>query len=318
MVLEYRVIGGRRRSSRCLAEGACQSPRPSKMHCKPSPIALSRLASPPIDLLSPPSLLTLTNTRTTMSLRLVARRLPTATAAFTRPFTTSLGRPALPPSTDPAAQPSATGPPGHTASPDPWPLPFTPEHIASTSPSKPTNPDEIELKMEPIDRTYETDLEVTKKRLVYQARKRGMLEGDLLLATFARDNLGRMSAAEVKEFDEVTSLSYSLVARASAGGSLRSDFVLWADTTDSRSSLSLIQLMDENDWDIFYWAVNRKEPPPRWADSELLEKSVLASFPSGPVCPAPGFQGAARLAARARSRSEIDDAAADDDGPTFC
>lgn len=34
--------------------------------------------------------------------------------------------------------------------------------------------------------------------------------------------------------------------------------------------------MDENDWDIFYWAVNRKEPPARWANSALLEKCILS------------------------------------------
>ena len=34
----------------------------------------------------------------------------------------------------------------------------------------------------------------------------------------------------------------------------------------------LVQLMDEPDWDIYYWATEKKAPPERWANSELLEK----------------------------------------------
>ena len=44
----------------------------------------------------------------------------------------------------------------------------------------------------PLDRTGE-DEKTIRARLVYQSRKRGMLEGDLLLSTFARDHLGTMS-----------------------------------------------------------------------------------------------------------------------------
>lgn len=100
------------------------------------------------------------------------------------------------------ARPSSSKPPA-AAQPDPWPLPFSASHLASSSPTPSTNPDDLELRLDPLDRSHETDLALTKKRLVYQARKRGMLEGDLLLATFARDHLGSMGRAEVKEFDEV-------------------------------------------------------------------------------------------------------------------
>jgi hypothetical protein len=31
------------------------------------------------------------------------------------------------------------------------------------------------------------------------------------------------------------------------------------------------QMLDEPDWDIFYWSVEKKEPPPRWKGSALLE-----------------------------------------------
>lgn len=32
------------------------------------------------------------------------------------------------------------------------------------------------------------------------------------------------------------------------------------------------QLLDENDWDVFYWATEKKEAPERWAKTELLAK----------------------------------------------
>lgn len=31
------------------------------------------------------------------------------------------------------------------------------------------------------------------------------------------------------------------------------------------------QLMDEPDWEIYYWATGRKTPPVRWEGSEVLE-----------------------------------------------
>jgi Flavinator of succinate dehydrogenase len=54
----------------------------------------------------------------------------------------------------------------------------------------------------PIDRSYETS-EVTRARLLYQSRKRGILETDLLLSTFAHKNLPTMSNAEMQEYDKV-------------------------------------------------------------------------------------------------------------------
>lgn len=42
------------------------------------------------------------------------------------------------------------------------------------------------------------------------------------------------------------------------------------------SSASLTQqLLDENDWDVFYWATEKKEAPERWAKTELLAKLRL-------------------------------------------
>ena len=79
---------------------------------------------------------------------------------------------------------------------DPWLLPNTPEHEVTTrTPSNLPPP-------QPLPRPNET-LERLRSRLVYQSRKRGTLESDLLLSTFARDHLEAMSEAELNEYDKV-------------------------------------------------------------------------------------------------------------------
>lgn len=85
---------------------------------------------------------------------------------------------------------------------DPWPLPNTPEHLASST-SPPDTPAPT-----PLPRPNET-LETLRARLVYQSRKRGTLESDLLLSTFARDQLPVMNEGELKEYDRVGFLSIS-------------------------------------------------------------------------------------------------------------
>ncbi|KAF3931980.1 hypothetical protein ABW20_dc0102558 [Dactylellina cionopaga] len=66
---------------------------------------------------------------------------------------------------------------------------------------------------EPIKRVGE-DEKTMRARLVYQSRKRGILETDLLLSTFAGENLPSMTVDKMKEYDS---------------------------------------FLDENDWDIYYW-----------------------------------------------------------------
>ncbi len=88
---------------------------------------------------------------------------------------------------------------------DPWPLPHTPEHLAST-----TTPLDIPPPA-PLPRPNEA-IEQLRARLVYQSRKRGTLESDLLLSTFARDNLVFMTETELKEYDKVR-LAYSIWLR---------------------------------------------------------------------------------------------------------
>jgi succinate dehydrogenase assembly factor 2 len=105
-------------------------------------------------------------------------------------------------------------------------MPHTPGHMEST-----TSPAEMPAPT-PIPRPEES-VETARARLLYQSRKRGTLENDLLLSTFARDHLGDMNGQELREYD---------------------------------------RLLDELDWDIYYWATGKKAPPNRWANSSLLEK----------------------------------------------
>jgi len=75
-------------------------------------------------------------------------------------------------------------------------MPHTPEHMASTASPTDLPPPE------PLPRPGET-VETTRARLIYQSRKRGTLESDLLLSTFAKEYLGAMDAEELSEFDKV-------------------------------------------------------------------------------------------------------------------
>ncbi|KAL0581876.1 Succinate dehydrogenase assembly factor 2 mitochondrial [Marasmius crinis-equi] len=109
---------------------------------------------------------------------------------------------------------------------DPWPLPHTPEHLANTQ-----TPSDIPP-LPPIERVNES-LQTMRARLIYQSRKRGTLESDLLLSTFANENLVGMTEAELKEYDK---------------------------------------LLDEPDWDIYYWATGKRAVPERWQNSTVLAK----------------------------------------------
>ncbi|GAM82670.1 hypothetical protein ANO11243_006520 [Dothideomycetidae sp. 11243] len=76
------------------------------------------------------------------------------------------------------------------------------------------------FRIEPLRRTGE-DIQTMRARLTYQCRKRGTLESDLLLSTFADANLGKMSVEELQQFD---------------------------------------LFLDENDWDIYYWTTQEPSP----------------------------------------------------------
>ncbi|ANZ75077.1 BA75_02861T0 [Komagataella pastoris] len=95
--------------------------------------------------------------------------------------------------------------------------------------------EELILKVEPLKRDNEPE-DVKRRRLVYQSRKRGILETDLLLSRFAKRYLPTMSMEEMEEYDD---------------------------------------LLNELDWDIYYWAVKNYEVTPlpeKWKDSKILTK----------------------------------------------
>jgi succinate dehydrogenase assembly factor 2 len=85
------------------------------------------------------------------------------------------------------------------------------------------------------------------KRLIYTSRKRGILETDLLLSTFADLYLEGMTKAELLEFDS---------------------------------------LMEEPDWyvwywlmvrDLYYWFTESRPPPEKWAESSILKRLIVHS-----------------------------------------
>lgn len=132
-----------------------------------------------------------------------------------------------------------------STSSDPYPLPLSPQIMQM---EKDENFDD--LLPSPLPRPNETT-SALRARLVYQSRKRGMLEGDLLLSTFAKEQLPIMSVEELKQFDKV----------------LFEPFHVWIIVL-----MTMIQLLDEADWDIYYWSIDKRQPPERWANSPLLEK----------------------------------------------
>lgn len=105
--------------------------------------------------------------------------------------------------------------------------------------TKKASPDEddvfMRIKVQPISREGES-LDKKRARLIYQSRKRGILETDLLLSRFSAKYLKGMSAEELEEYDA---------------------------------------LLDELDWDIYYWATKNYKTSPipdKWKKSKLLMK----------------------------------------------
>ncbi|KAH7148590.1 Flavinator of succinate dehydrogenase-domain-containing protein [Dactylonectria macrodidyma] len=102
------------------------------------------------------------------------------------------------------------------------------------------------FKIEPLRRVGEDD--ATKRaRLVYQSRKRGTLESDLLLSTFASKHLPTLSPALLDQYD---------------------------------------LLLDENDWDIYYWATQKEElsstnPSTAAPDAKPASDQVTRHPPTG-------------------------------------
>ncbi len=122
-----------------------------------------------------------------------------------------------------------------------------------------------------------------RARLVYQSRKRGTLESDLLLSTFAQERLGGMGERELREYDKVSGKGrvefYSvLFTHVRIFFRCVALFFLLSPTPHARCVYDTVltsrreQLLDEPDWDIYYWATGKKTPPERWVGSNVLEQ----------------------------------------------
>lgn len=138
--------------------------------------------------------------------QLTMNRLPStlrslARTQLRRPFSTSitpyssesdLTHPSL------LKDPPATMP---STSTDPWSLQPPPPPSANADGSD-LSMAELIVSPHPEGRDGERT-EVLRKRLVYESRKRGILETDLILGTFARTRLAGMSDRELREYDRV-------------------------------------------------------------------------------------------------------------------
>lgn len=84
--------------------------------------------------------------------------------------------------------------------------------------------------------------ETLRKRLVYESRKRGILEMDLILSTFARDRLANMSDRQLREYDRFLTLP---------------------------------------DWTIYYYVTGKAEAPEPWRSSAVLSDLLHHSANKG-------------------------------------
>ncbi|KRT80902.1 hypothetical protein AMK59_6118, partial [Oryctes borbonicus] len=93
-------------------------------------------------------------------------------------------------------------------------------------------PDNPDIKIPVYKTTPGETIGKQRSRLLYQSRKRGMLENDLILSTFASVNLNKMTKDQLDAYDKLINTA-------------------------------------RNDWDIFYW-VTEKEPTPKEFDTDVM------------------------------------------------
>ncbi|XP_062823520.1 succinate dehydrogenase assembly factor 2, mitochondrial [Anolis carolinensis] len=96
--------------------------------------------------------------------------------------------------------------------------------------------DMLEIPLPPWQARPQEDPGTKRARLLYESRKRGMLENCLLLSLFAKENLNQMSEKQLDLYD---------------------------------------RLINEpsNDWDIYYWATEAK-PAPKVFENEVMEMLI--------------------------------------------
>ncbi|XP_043827343.1 succinate dehydrogenase assembly factor 2, mitochondrial-like [Dromiciops gliroides] len=92
--------------------------------------------------------------------------------------------------------------------------------------------DMLEIPLPPWEERTDEPIETKRARLLYESRKRGMLENCILLSLFAKENLHHMTERQLNLYD---------------------------------------RLINEpsNDWDIFYWATDAK-PAPEIFENDVL------------------------------------------------
>ncbi|XP_043520740.1 succinate dehydrogenase assembly factor 2, mitochondrial-like [Frieseomelitta varia] len=96
-----------------------------------------------------------------------------------------------------------------------------------------THPESREPDIPLYTQRNEENKDIKKARLLYQSRKRGMLENGLLLSTFAKKYLSSFNDKQLHLYDCLINLP-------------------------------------TNDWDIFYWATGAKPTPPEF-DNEIMD-----------------------------------------------
>ncbi|XP_022103273.1 succinate dehydrogenase assembly factor 2, mitochondrial-like [Acanthaster planci] len=124
-------------------------------------------------------------------------------------------------------------------------LPFLKGHLGLptrlfASSSHPTDlPPEGEIPIPEWKQPENESTELKRARLLYQSRKRGMLENGLLLSTFAARYLPGLNESQLQQYDQLIN-------------------------------------KPNNDWDIFHWVTEHKPTPDEFSGEvmDLLKKHV--------------------------------------------
>uniref|UniRef100_V9L762 Succinate dehydrogenase assembly factor 2, mitochondrial n=1 Tax=Callorhinchus milii TaxID=7868 RepID=V9L762_CALMI len=98
--------------------------------------------------------------------------------------------------------------------------------------------DITDILLPPWEERINEPLHTKRARLLYESRKRGMLENGIILSLFAKEYLNTMSEKQLSLYDKLIN-------------------------------------QPSNDWDIYYWATETKPTPPEF-DSEVM--TLLKDF----------------------------------------
>ncbi|XP_020794694.1 succinate dehydrogenase assembly factor 2, mitochondrial [Boleophthalmus pectinirostris] len=96
-----------------------------------------------------------------------------------------------------------------------------------------TKGDLIEIPLPPWEAKHNEPLDIKRRRLLYESRKRGMLENCILLSLFAKRYLNTMNETQLQQYDRIIN-------------------------------------EPSNDWDIYYWATEAV-PTPEVYQGEVMD-----------------------------------------------